>query len=710
MAATGAPPVLRAYGQHVDGLFTYCLSVLCEHDAAVAAVAEVRDLALRHGARLADPALRRAWLYALARHCCLRRLESGADAAFAGVPVREPAPTSGQRPAGASAPVGKLRAGRAATGARAAGGRSSGARSAGAVNTPRTTGAPGTTGTTGTAAAPGGIAPARAAGPAVLAQRREELARLAWPEAAGTGPEQREALELAVRHGLAAEEVAAVLAVPLPAAEELLETAAAEVGRTRAALLVLAAGGCPELAQLGGTGAEGRSGWVLGPALRRELVQHVVDCPTCRGTTERVAAGPQPGPADLAGTAGLPLLPAPVTVRVATTAAQVPGGAAGAAFLAGAAAGRRLAAAPVQGPAAIRFDQRGFPRHRAPSAGLALVRQRVVTTGVLAAVLTAPVVALWAAYRGGGENVGSASPVSSVRVDSPGLSPDAATTEQPNGGDAGTNGSSERNGGAQESLQLAGAQAAETLLPVVEGAAVPVPSHGSHALAAAEVVPVPPVQPARPGQLTVEASEWGNRTVVTLTNSGGTALHWHAVVEVDWLRLSRDEGTLEPGQRVTVTVTVDEDRAPAGHWTAKIALPPSRAVVTLEGGPVQRGGGPDGPSDSGSPAPGTPTGTSGGTPTGTSTGTSGAGSGGTGSGGGPSGPGGSRGPEPSSTGSASSAGSTGGTGGGGSGGASAPAGDGSAPSAGGSGPAHGSDPAPGRDSAPPPHSGGATTP
>ncbi|MCU7824087.1 sigma-70 family RNA polymerase sigma factor, partial [Kitasatospora sp. DSM 101779] len=93
--ATAGAPVLHAYGQHVDGLFTYCLSVLCEHDAAVAAVAEVRDLALRHGARLADPALRRAWLYALARHCCLRRLESGADAAFAGAPVRAPAPPDG---------------------------------------------------------------------------------------------------------------------------------------------------------------------------------------------------------------------------------------------------------------------------------------------------------------------------------------------------------------------------------------------------------------------------------------------------------------------------------------------------------------------------------------------------------------------------------------------------------------------------------------
>ncbi|MEV8093734.1 sigma-70 family RNA polymerase sigma factor [Kitasatospora sp. NPDC085879] len=643
---TAGSPVLRAYGQHVDGLFTYCLSVLCEHDAAVAAVAEVRDLALRHGARLADPALRRAWLYALARHCCLRRLESGPDAAFAGTAAREPAAApapagvpSGRRAHAGAGPAGKGRAGKA-----------------GAVA--------------------GGIGRGGAPGAAVLAQRREELARLAWPEAAGTGPEQREALELAVRHGLAPGEVAAVLALPVPAAEELLETAAAEVGRTRAALLVLAAGDCPELAQLGGAGADGRSGWVLGPALRRELVQHVVACPTCRGTAERVAAAPEPG------LAGLPLLSAPVTVRVAGTAAQVPGGAAGAAFLAGAAAGRRLAA-PEPGPAAIRFDQRGFPRHRAPSASLALVRQRVVTTGVLAAVLTAPVVALWAAYRGGGEGVGSAAPVSSVRVDSPRLSPDPSETVQPAEPGPGDE-------AADDGLRLAGA-VAETLLPVVEGAVVPVPSHGSRGLATAEVVPAPPALPAGPGRLTVEASEWGSRTVITLTNSGGTAIHWHAVVGVDWLRLSRDEGTLEPGQRITVTVTVDEERVPAGHWTAKIALPPSEAVVTLEGGPTQRGGHPDGPADSGSPTP-APTAPG----TGSSTGT------GTGSGTGGAEPGGGRSPEPPS--GTGGGGSTRTPGGGSGGGTSGPSADPSPTAPADSGPAHGGDPAAGGATASPPPS------
>ncbi|MDR3032064.1 MAG: sigma-70 family RNA polymerase sigma factor, partial [Kitasatospora sp.] len=195
-------PALRAYGACVDGLFTYCLSVLCEHEAAVAAVLEVRDLARRHGGRIDDPALLRAWLYALARHRCLARLDGTADG---GGPVP-------------SGPPGR--------------------------------------------------------------ERRRELASLAWPEAAGTDPEQREALELAVRHRLDGAEVAAVLGLSPEAAAALLDAAGAEVGRTRTALLVLGVGSCRELTQLGGVGAESWRGWVLGPALRRELVLHLVECPT----------------------------------------------------------------------------------------------------------------------------------------------------------------------------------------------------------------------------------------------------------------------------------------------------------------------------------------------------------------------------------------------------------------------------------------------
>ncbi|NEC48198.1 hypothetical protein G3I18_06360, partial [Actinospica acidiphila] len=118
---------------------------------------------------------------------------------------------------------------------------------------------------------------------------RGELAALAWPEAAGTSPEQREALELAVRHRLAAHEVASVLGMAPAAARELLATAACEVERTRAALAVVETGACPGVAHL-----TGDQGMVLGTTLRRELVRHVDDCPRCRRTAERAVPGRWP--------------------------------------------------------------------------------------------------------------------------------------------------------------------------------------------------------------------------------------------------------------------------------------------------------------------------------------------------------------------------------------------------------------------------------
>ena len=127
-----APPAL--YEPYLDGLFTYCLSVLCDHDAATAALGDVLALAERRGGPVA-PGDRRAWLYALARWACLRKLAEAKQ---------------------------KRQATHAA-------GRHGASR--------------------------------KSAEPPVAEdlqeERRRELALLAWPEAAGTTPEQREALELA---------------------------------------------------------------------------------------------------------------------------------------------------------------------------------------------------------------------------------------------------------------------------------------------------------------------------------------------------------------------------------------------------------------------------------------------------------------------------------------------------------------------------------
>ncbi|GAA1414425.1 hypothetical protein GCM10009639_68110 [Kitasatospora putterlickiae] len=526
--------VLAAYERQADGLFTYCLSVLCEHEAASAALREVRELAARYGGRLAEPGLVRAWLYSLARYCCLRR------------------PADGDRGSGKGGGVGE-------------------------------------------------------SGGAEAVRRRRELASLAWPEAAGTDPGQREALELSVRHRLTPIEVAAVLGQPFETVRALLVSARAEVDRTRAALLVLGVGSCPELDRLGGAEAESRPDRVLGPALRRELVRHVVDCPTCRGTAERVADEvPEDG---AAGPSGLPVLTAPPVP---------PGG-----------AGRRTAAPVTVAEPGLRFDQDGFPRHRAPDTGRGpTVRRRVVTTGVLAAVLAAPIVALWAGHRGG-DGPGVAASVSSVRVErervvggsaggSVGASADPGGSVGITGAVGGVAGSvaggtvdgaHRGSGPAVAGMELAGARplTAETLLP-----GIPVPDPAPTPAPAAADAPEAPSAATPSGLLTVEAGEYGSRTVLTLTNAGGTEIHWHAVVDAPWLRLSRDAGTLAPGQRITVIAGVDEDLAPATRWTARIALPPSQAVVTLAGGPQHRGGGTPSPT---TPATAEPTATPSTTPT-----------------------------------------------------------------------------------------------
>ncbi|WP_430381613.1 hypothetical protein [Streptomyces fradiae] len=100
---TVAPPPPARYERHLDGLFTYCLSVLCDHDAAVAVLGEALAVAERQQGRCpADPALARAWLYALARWACLREL-ARRRRARPGAHARRPALPHGA-PAAAHAP------------------------------------------------------------------------------------------------------------------------------------------------------------------------------------------------------------------------------------------------------------------------------------------------------------------------------------------------------------------------------------------------------------------------------------------------------------------------------------------------------------------------------------------------------------------------------------------------------------------------------
>ncbi|MFD7981126.1 hypothetical protein [Streptomyces sp. NPDC059071] len=477
--STGGPRTLgqrppARYEEYLDGLFTYCLSVLCDHDTATAVLGDVLAIAERHHGRCpADESGRRAWLYALARWACLRSL-------------------------------GEQRR------------RRQGAH----------TGRP--------AAVP---EPARVA-PEVAERRRAELAALAWPEAAGTTPEQREALELAVRHGLGQREVAAVLSLDPVAARELLASAGCEVERTRAALAVVETGDCPTVARLTGDHQV-----LLSAALRAELVRHVDDCPRCRRAAERAGAtGPWPGAAAVP-TGRLPIVEAP---RAAAYVAMmhVP---------------RARAGAPRFGPTGFPMDPKDHAARRDR------MRARAVTTTVVAAVVAAPVLALWASYRGtpAGDEGQDAARISAREADGPG---DAQ------GGSGGRPYDRYENTGNARTTPdprfTRGSRSPDVSVEVIS--------------------PGAPAGPALPGQaaparLTVSARGSGATTLLTLTNEGGSPAAWALWSDAPWLYVSQASGTLGPGESVTVRIFVDHAHEPAGAWSARVGVNPSGAVVRIDG-------------------------------------------------------------------------------------------------------------------------------
>ncbi|MEU8622473.1 hypothetical protein [Streptomyces sp. NPDC048623] len=482
---TGGPRTLgrrppARYEAYLDGLFTYCLSVLCDHDTATAVLGDVLAVAERHHGRCpSDESGRRAWLYALARWACLRSLGE-------------------QR---------RRRQG---------------------VHKGAHTGRP-------AVAAP---APPRVS-QEVAERRRGELAALAWPEAAGTTPEQREALELAVRHGLGAGEVAAVLSLDPVAARELLSSAGCEVERTRAALAVVETGDCPTVARLTGDHQV-----LLSAALRAELVRHVDDCPRCRRAAERAgAAGPWPGAAAVPAAGGLPIVEAP---RAAAYVAMlhVP---------------RARAGAPRFGPTGFPLDPKDHAARRDR------MRARAVTTTVVAAVVAAPVLALWTSYRGtpAGDEGPDGARISAREADGPGDT-QGGSGKRPydryeNAGNART---------TPDPRFTRGSRSPDVSVEVISPGA--------------PTGPAVPGQPA-PAQITVTARGNGATTLLTLTNEGGTPGTWALWSDAPWLYVSQASGTLGPGESVTVRIFVDRSREPAGAWSARVGVNPSGAVVRIDG-------------------------------------------------------------------------------------------------------------------------------
>ncbi|MEU9291057.1 hypothetical protein AB0D57_42185 [Streptomyces sp. NPDC048275] len=518
-ARTVAQRLPARYGPYLDGLFTYCLSVLCDHDAATAALGDVLALAERRSPRGPESADdRRAWLYALARWSCLRKLTEARRR-------RRAAHASGRH----GTPKGPKNSKEFKGSKHAKGPKDVADRyAAEALSAPVSEEA--------------------------QARRQRELALLAWPEAAGTTPEQREALELAVRHQLTAHEVAAVLGMDLAAARELLASAACEVERTRAALAVVETGTCPSVARL-----TGDNQLVLSTTLRRELVRHVDDCPRCRRTAERAAPGIWPG----AGVtpAALPVLEAPRTeLHIA------------------------MAHTPRARGGAPRFDRRGFPMDpKDHAARRDRLRARAVTTTVVATVVAAPVLALWAAYRG--------APLTGEGADG-----HAITASEAQGPDS-------INGEEPGSYENAGNASTEPDSRFINGSRSPDVS--------VEVISAPGSAPggapgARNGAggLSVRAASSGDTTLVTLTASGTSPVRWSASTGASWLYLSQSSGRLAPGESLTIKVYVDHLREPVGPWGARVSIAPAGAVATIEG--YGNAGAPDPGPTSGRPTPSTP--------------------------------------------------------------------------------------------------------
>ncbi|CAM5681601.1 hypothetical protein SHIRM173S_01537 [Streptomyces hirsutus] len=99
--------------------------------------------------------------------------------------------------------------------------------------------------------------------------------------------------------------------------------------------------------------------------------------------------------------------------------------------------------------------------------------------------------------------------------------------------------------------------------------------------------------------LGVTAGHRGDTTLITLTARGAAPVRWSASTGAPWLYLSQSSGTLRPGQSLRIKVYVDQLREPSGPWSARVAVSPTGAVVTIDGH-----GNASSPSSSGAPLPG----------------------------------------------------------------------------------------------------------
>ena len=143
------------------------------------------------------------------------------------------------------------------------------------------------------------MAATAAADPATMAEQRE-LVELVWDAAASLNPREYSLLDLHVRRGLTADELATTLGQRKGAVYTMLSRLRNSLGETVTFTLLLRQGrrDCAELSALVG----GNVAAELSPATRRVMRRHLQGCATCQERARRVAA-----PAEIF--ALIPLLP-----------------------------------------------------------------------------------------------------------------------------------------------------------------------------------------------------------------------------------------------------------------------------------------------------------------------------------------------------------------------------------------------------------------
>ena len=378
---------------------------------------------------------------------------------------------------------------------------------------------------------------------------------IAWQAVMSLAAEEREALELTIRHGMDAESAALVMGLPTTEIRNLLAEGRVHLEHALAGEILARHGvhGCPERA-----GA--LQGWAgeMTVTLRERLMLHAISCQVCGRYLPR----------NVSATKVCSLLPVPVPpqamrLRIMTSFSDPE--------LVGY---RMFVAARV-----TRFDQRGFPdgspaSAAAPRRALARLWSGPAAAAVAVAVLVA---AVFTISRLGGFS----SPVQGV-ASSAGTMTGAAPSVTGQRGGSGPAGSSRlrpgRGGLSQPAAAIStwGRHGPAALYlrgtPVPAGRPAPDPSRPSAS-------PPPPVSgrlQVSPTQLDLGAGSTGE---ITLTAEDGPVA-WSAWTSSQDLTLSSTGGTIRPGQPVTVTVTVSRSQDASGQATVVFAPGGDTATIS----------------------------------------------------------------------------------------------------------------------------------